>query len=412
LRYRLRRQPDLRDMSRLRCRRHLRPLRQSTYFSSPQNALNSYSRSVDKPANASRAQMKHELAGIPAWAYITGMPAVLVAVLTPALLAVASLLPANLIWLCYLMPVVLASVRWGFASAAATAVTAGLAGDFFFTQPYHSLWMDDRSDVAALLLFLIAAFGIAVVITNTRQLNHDRLNSSSAVHKLFRELAECQTSHDVIVHFNRWISVVARGRAALVHAEPFDTQPVILPDEIQRVATGMCGTSSDDVRIIAGTANRRWFLKPFRSDGIVRGIFAVETEIEGCDCNLVEVAIASAAVRFSELAHREALAAAADQISGLTFSYQWRTSLTTILGAAGVLLMRGKFGASRLDRTLLADIRDEAVQLSQLLTDAFPAARATVHDNSYRQDCGDAAQSLRQIGLGAPAAINLGKKST
>ena len=355
--------------------------------------------------------MKHELAGIPAWAYITGMPAALVAVLTPALLAVASLLPPNLIWLCYLLPVVLASVRWGLASAAATAVAAGLAGDFFFTQPYHSLWMDDRSDVAALLLFLIAAFGIALVITNTRQPNHDGLKSPSAVHKLFRELAECQASRDVIVHFNRWISVVARGRAALVDAQPVDTQRIILPDEIQRIATGMCRTSSDDVRIIAGAANRRWFLKQFRSDGIVRGIFAVETEIEGCDRNLVEVAIASAAVRFSELARQEAVAAAADHVSDLKFSYQWRTSLTTILGAAGVLLMRGKFGASRFDRTLLADIRDEAVQLSQLLSDAFPASRAIVQDNGYRQDWGDAAQSLRQIGMGAPAAINLGEKS-
>ena len=246
--------------------------------------------------------MKHELAGIPVWAYITGMPAVLVAVLTPALLAVASLLPPNLIWLCYLMPVVFASARWGFASAAATAVAAGLAGDFFFTQPYHSLWMDDRSDVAALLLFLIAAFGIAVVITNTRQPNHGGLKSPSSV--------------------------------------------------------------------------------------------------------------ASAAVRFSEVAHQEALAAAADHVSDLKFSYQWRTSLTTILGAASVLLMRGKSGSSRLDRTLLADIRDEAVQLSQLLTDAFPASRATVHDNSYRQDWSDATQSLRQIGLGAPATINPAKKSS
>jgi K+-sensing histidine kinase KdpD len=356
--------------------------------------------------------MKHELAGIPAWAYITGMPAVLVAVLTPALLAVASLLPPNLIWLCYLMPVVLASVRWGFASAAATAVAAGLAGDYFFTQPYHSLWMDDRSDVAALLLFLIAAFGIALVITNTRQPSHDGLKSPSAVHKLLQELSECRTSRDVIDHFNRWISVVARGRAALIHAQPLDIQPVVLPDEIHRVATGMCGASSDDVRIIAGTANRRWFLKQFRSDGIVKGTFAVETEIDGCDRNLVEVAIASAAVRFSELVHQEALAAAADHVSDLKFSGQWRTSLTTILGAASVLLMRGKFSASRLDRTLLADIRDEAVNLSQLLTDAFPASRATEQDTGYRQDRSDPAEPPRQIGLGIAAAINPGKTSS
>jgi K+-sensing histidine kinase KdpD len=224
--------------------------------------------------------MKHELAGIRSWAYMMGMPAFLVAVTTPALLAVASLLPPNLIWVCYLMPVVLASVRWGFASAAAAAVAAGLAGDFFFTQPYHSFWMEDRSDVAALLLFLLAGFGSALVITNLRQANHGGLKSPSAVHMLLLELSECQTSGDVIVHFSRWISVVARGRAAFIHAQPIDTQPVILPEEIQRVATGMCGTKSDDVRTIAAAANRRWFLKQFRSDNIIKGTFAVETEID------------------------------------------------------------------------------------------------------------------------------------
>jgi K+-sensing histidine kinase KdpD len=91
----------------------------------------------------------------------------------------------------------------------------------------------------------------------------------------------------------------------------------------------------------------------------------------------LEAAIASAATRFSELAHQETLAAAADHVSDPEFSYQWRTSLTTILGAAGVLLMRGKPGANRLERTLLTDIRDEAVQLGQLLTNALPASRAT-----------------------------------
>jgi K+-sensing histidine kinase KdpD len=232
--------------------------------------------------------MKHELAGIPAWAYIVGMPTVLVAAATPALLAVDSLLPPNLIWLCYLLPVVLASVRWGFASAAATAIAAGLAGDFFFTQPYYSLWMDDPSDVIALLSFLLAAFGSALLITSVKQSN----------------------------------------------------------------------------------------------DGVRETVSAVATRLP----------------ELSELADRQTIAAAADYALDPRFTYQWRTSLTTILGAAGVLLMRGKSGANRLDRALLTDIRDEARSLSQLLTDAFPVSSATGHETRPRQ-----------IGLAA-LTFNPGKK--
>jgi two-component system sensor histidine kinase KdpD len=324
--------------------------------------------------------MKHELAGIRAWGYVMGMPASLVAVATPVLFAVSSLLPPNLIWLCYLMPVVLASARWGFASAVAAAVTAGLAGDFFFTQPYYSLYMEDRSDVAALLLFLIAAFGSALVITNLKQAKDGGPKSSPAIRTLSLELSACQTSSDVIVYFNRWISFVARGRAAFVYAQSVDTEPVMLPEEIQRVAVGMWATKSDDFRTIAAAADRCWFLKKIRSDDIIKGTFAVEIEIDACDRNLVEGAIMSAAIRFSELIHREKLAAAADYISDPKFSHQWRTSLTTILGAASVVLMRGEFGSNHLDRTLLTDIRDEAVHLSQLLTNAVPASRDRARD--------------------------------
>ena len=231
--------------------------------------------------------MKHELAGIPAWAHIMGMPAVLVAAATPALLAVGSLLPPNLIWLGYLMPVVLASVRWGFASAVAAAIMAGLAGDFFFTQPYYSLWIDDSSDAAALLLFLLAAFGCALAITSLRQAN-----------------------------------------------------------------------------------------------GGVPQSQAIETPLP----------------ESSEPADGETPAAAADGTCDPRFTYEWRTSLTTILGAAGVLLMRRK-SANRLDRALLSDIRDEAVSLSRLLTDAFPPPRAA----------GSEARS-GSLGPGASVAINPRKK--
>ena len=341
--------------------------------------------------------MTYELAGVRAWAYVIGMPAALIAMATPALFALDRILPPNLIWLCYLIPVVLASVRWGFASAAAAAVAAGLVGDFFFTQPYYSLYMEDRSDVAALLLFLIAAFGSALVITNLRQAKDGGLKSPSAVHTPLLELSACQTSRDVIDHFNRWISVVARGRAAFVLAQPIDNQPVILPEQIQRVAIGMCGTKSDDVRTIAAAANRRWFLRQFRSDGIVKGTFAVETEIDACDGKLVEAAITSAAIRFSELTHQETLTVSAECVSDRKFSYQWRTSLTTILGAASVVLMRGEFGANRLDRTLLTDIRDEAMRLNQLLANAFPDSRATVRESRACQDWSDPTDLPRQI---------------
>ena len=60
-------------------------------------------------------------ANIRSSAYLLGIPLALVAAATLALLTLNSLLPPNLIWLAYLLPVVIASARWGFLASAITA---------------------------------------------------------------------------------------------------------------------------------------------------------------------------------------------------------------------------------------------------------------------------------------------------
>jgi len=358
--------------------------------------------------------MSYQLAEVRACGHTMGIAALLVAAATPALIALDPILPSNLVWLGYLMPVIFVSVRWGFAGAATAAVIAGLAGDFFFTHPYYSFWMDDPREVTALLLFLLAGFSSALVITNSRQANDRESRSVPALQKLGIELSECQTSPEVIRSFSRWLSFVARGRATIFQAHPVDSEGSLVPEEVQRVATGMCGTRWYGIRTVASAANRRWHLAQLRSEGMIRGTLVVEAEIDTCDSKLVEAATTKAATRFSELAHRESLTAAADCISDPKFSNQWRTSLTTILGAASVLQMGAKVDeASRVQRTLLEDIRDEAVNLGQLLTNAFSASRATAHETPYCADCTDPANLLDQCkpGMAATAKVYVEKKS-
>lgn len=326
-----------------------------------------------------------KLADIRGWAYIMALPALLVAAATPALLALNSVLPPNLIWLCYLMPVVVASVRWGFAGAAAAVVVAAFAGDFFFTQPYYSLWMEDPHDVTALFLFVLAGFGSAMLITNWK--GREKSNPASATHKLMLELSECATSLDVIVRFDRWISVVARGQATFVQAKPSDAESGPVPEEIQRLAVGMCGQTSDEIRAVVTAPNRGWLLKQLRWKNTIQGTLVVAVEIDACDRELVEAAVATAAIRCCELAHRESLLVVAERVSDLQFSQQWRTCLTTISGAAEVLLMGSKNNIKRVERNLLSDIRDEAIHLGQLLTDATSASSGAIGETRSWPHC-------------------------
>ena len=84
------------------------------------------------------------------------MPAVLIAMATPALFALDPLLPPNLIWLGYLIP--------------------------------HR--MEDPRDVVALLPFLLAGFGSALLITNLGQANHRELKSASTVQTLILDFSD------------------------------------------------------------------------------------------------------------------------------------------------------------------------------------------------------------------------------
>lgn len=317
--------------------------------------------------------MTHTLPGIRIFAPVIGITTLLVAAATALLLALYPLLPSNLIWLGYLIPVVIASVRWGLPAAFAASIIAAATGDFFFTQPYYSFWMDDPREVQALLLFLFAAFGAAIVINKGKSANHSELNSTSAIHKLVFDLSDCHTTSDIISRFNRWLRAVARGRLTFIRGPFVDPQLALVPDEIRR----MCGAKFDGVRAITTAANKQWFLKQLRLDHAIHGILALEIEGDANDRAFVEAAITGAAMRFSDLARRETLAGAAKYVLGEEFTHRWRTHLTTILGAASVLQLRAH-AADQVEHTLFEDIRDEAVRLSRLLRNTFSALRATV----------------------------------
>jgi two-component system sensor histidine kinase KdpD len=319
----------------------------------------------------------HALSGIRVFAPVIGIPTLLVAAATTLLLALYPLLPSNLIWLPYLIPVVIASVRWGFLGASAASILAAATGDFFFTQPYYSFWMENPRDVQALLLFLLVAFGAALVINKGRSSNHSELKSTSAIHQLLFDPSDCHTTSDIISRFNRWLRAVARGRMTFIRGPFVDPQLALVPDEIRRITIEMCGAKFDGVRAITTAANKQWFLKQLRLDHAIHGILALEIEGDAHDRTFVEAAITGAAMRFSDLARQETLAGAAKYVLGAEFTHRWRTHLTTVLGAASVLQLRAH-AADQVEYTLFEDIRDEAVRLGRLLRNTFSALRATV----------------------------------
>jgi two-component system sensor histidine kinase KdpD len=91
-----------------------------------------------------------------------------VAAATGAVALLESLAPAAGLAPIYLLAVLLLAIRRGLVAALATSVLSVLSLNFFFFQPLHRLTIADSENIAALVVFAIAAFVVARLATAAR----------------------------------------------------------------------------------------------------------------------------------------------------------------------------------------------------------------------------------------------------
>ena len=69
----------------------------------------------------------------------------------------------------YLLPVLIAAIRWGIVSALVAAVCGVLASAFFFYPPLYSLRITDPQEVVNLFLFIVVAVVVSQLATRLRR---------------------------------------------------------------------------------------------------------------------------------------------------------------------------------------------------------------------------------------------------
>jgi two-component system sensor histidine kinase KdpD len=110
-----------------------------------------------------RAPQRRHLAPIPARRRTLAWPIALVGLplLAVALTPLRSSLGLSGALLCLLLGVVMVAAIGGVPPALASAVTATLAADYFFTRPFHSLAIDRAVDLVTIFVF----FAVAVIVS-------------------------------------------------------------------------------------------------------------------------------------------------------------------------------------------------------------------------------------------------------
>jgi K+-sensing histidine kinase KdpD len=90
---------------------------------------------------------------------VVGLP-----VVTAILVGVRSQVSLESVLLLYLLAIVLVAVVGGILPAVVAAVLSVLLANYFFTPPFHTLFVEQRDSVVALVVFVIVALTVSVTV--------------------------------------------------------------------------------------------------------------------------------------------------------------------------------------------------------------------------------------------------------
>jgi two-component system sensor histidine kinase KdpD len=120
---------------------------------------------------------------------------VLTAAMTACLLAASSLVDLNHVSIVYLIPVLIAAVRWGVVPGIISALAGGAASAFFFYPPIYDFRVSDPGHFIDLVLFLVVAVVTSHLATSVRSREHELRVRTEA--ETFRDALIGSVSHEL-----------------------------------------------------------------------------------------------------------------------------------------------------------------------------------------------------------------------
>jgi K+-sensing histidine kinase KdpD len=203
------------------------------------------------------------------------LAALLLPILTAFLVAVRGMLALESVLLLYLLAVVTVAVVGGVLPAVVAALASVILANFFFTTPYHTLIVNQRDSVIALIVFLVVAVTVSVTVEMAARSRVSAARSRVEAETLSRYTAEPVTEDSLTAVLEQvreifgMTSVALLERrgdqeyvAAYVGESPHGNPAISVPTgrSLQLVAEGP-ELFAEDRRLLtrlAATAARAW----------------------------------------------------------------------------------------------------------------------------------------------------------
>lgn len=302
------------------------------------------------------------------------------------------------IGLIFLTAVVTIAVWSGLLPSLYASALSAATYNFFFTEPYHTLFISRPREVISVVFFTIVAVIVSNVAARARVQTlaaRARTRTTESLYSFSRKLAGAGTLDDVL-----WAS--AHQMASMLKV-----RVVILLPENGTVAV-RAGFPPDDTLVDADIAAARWAWEHNRPAGrgadtlpgarrlylplitgkTPVGIVGLDSDKEGpllapeqqrlFDALADQAAVAIERIQLVDNVDKARLAAEADKLRSAlltSISHDLKTPLAAILGAAGTLRDYAN-AVSQEDRTeLLATIVDESERLNRFIANLLDMTR-------------------------------------
>jgi two-component system, OmpR family, sensor histidine kinase KdpD len=301
--------------------------------------------------------------------------------------------------LTFLIPIVVAAIRWGTLSAVITAVGGAVSLTYFFYSPFYANTSGgDRSRVLGIIVFLIVSLVLAYLAARTRRDAARALKRENEIRDLYTFSQRLSSTHSpagifeaVQQHLGTLVGrkVLLFDSLGTLEAQSERLGDVEIPKEVMEAVGRMPAAGTDALRDIVVDDRRgsAWLVRPVSTNTADFGVIAVDlgqrSEVLDELHARVVALIGDAGLSLERLGLARTISEARTRAETEQFrealigsvSHELRTPLSSILGASTVLSLAPEITSNARLKRLTALIHQESERLNVEIQNILDASR-------------------------------------
>jgi two-component system, OmpR family, sensor histidine kinase KdpD len=301
--------------------------------------------------------------------------------------------------LTFLIPVVVAAIRWGTLSAVLTAVGGAVTLTLFFYNPFYITGPDQRSRVLGIIVFLIVSLVLGYLASRTRRDAARALKRENEIRDLYtfsQRISAANSPAGIFEAMQQHLETLV-GRKVLLfdslgtlEAKSERLGDVEIPHAVTEVVSKMPAGGTDGSKGIVVDDDHRgsaWLVRPVSTNTADFGVIAVDlgrpSEVFDELRARVVALIGDAGLSLERLGLARTISEARTRAETEQFrealigsvSHELRTPLSSILGASTVLSLAPEITGNARLKKLTALIHQESERLNIEIQNILDASR-------------------------------------